>query len=64
MSDTELLRCSFCGRSQDECRHLITGSAGTAICDRCVLACVEILMDVNDTECNRDTAPVQGEDKE
>jgi len=38
----EPLRCSFCGRSQDEVRKLIAGP-GVYICDECVALCNNIL---------------------
>ncbi len=63
MSEDDLIQCSFCGCSTRERKHIISGSGGN-ICDKCVLACVEILMGMNDTECNPESAPVQGEDAE
>ncbi len=36
------LRCSFCGRTQDEVRKLIAGP-GVYICDECVALCEDIL---------------------
>nr|WP_022670314.1 ATP-dependent Clp protease ATP-binding subunit ClpX [Hippea alviniae] len=36
------LRCSFCGKTQDEVRKLIAGP-GVYICDECVALCEEIL---------------------
>ena len=38
------LKCSFCGKSQDQCRKLIAGP-GVYICDECVDLCNEILDD-------------------
>ncbi|MBQ4568344.1 MAG: ATP-dependent Clp protease ATP-binding subunit ClpX [Desulfovibrio sp.] len=38
----ELLRCSFCGRSENEVRNLIVQD-GASICDTCVKACTEII---------------------
>ena len=35
--------CSFCGRSQDQVRKLLTGPNGVNICDECVDLCSEIL---------------------
>jgi len=37
------LRCSFCGKSQDQVRKLIAGPNGAYICDECVDICVEII---------------------
>ncbi len=44
------LRCSFCGKTQDEVRKLIAGP-GVYICDECVALCEEILAE--DEEINR-----------
>jgi ATP-dependent Clp protease ATP-binding subunit ClpX len=38
----EPLRCSFCGKSQNEVKKLIAGP-GVYICDQCVKICMEIL---------------------
>ena len=37
------IRCSFCGKTQDQVRKLVKGPAHTFICDECVAACSEIL---------------------
>ena len=37
------IRCSFCGKTQDQVRKLVKGPANTFICDECVEACSEIL---------------------
>ncbi len=39
----EILRCSFCNKSQNQVRKLIAGLDGTYICDKCVSICEEIL---------------------
>lgn len=39
----EVLRCSFCNKSQNQVRKLIAGLDGTYICDKCVSICEEIL---------------------
>ena len=49
------LRCSFCGKTQDQVRRLIAGP-GVYICDECVTLCREIL------EEEEDTAPPQQEE--
>lgn len=36
------LRCSFCGKSQDEVRHLIAGP-GVYICNECVELCEQVI---------------------
>lgn len=39
----EKIRCSFCGKSQDQVRKLIAGPNGAYICDECVDICAEII---------------------
>ena len=39
----EKIRCSFCGKSQDQVRKLIAGPNGAYICDECVDICSEII---------------------
>ena len=41
--DEHVLRCSFCGKSQDEVEKLIGGPGGICICDECVELCNEII---------------------
>ena len=41
-SADEIMRCSFCNRSQFEIRRLVAGPKAT-ICDTCVRECVEIV---------------------
>ena len=36
-------RCSFCGKTQDQVRRLISGSAGVYICNECVNLCRDII---------------------
>ena len=38
------IRCSFCGRPQNLCDHLIAGN-NSYICDECVKLCTEVLQD-------------------
>ena len=37
------IRCSFCGKTQDQVRKLIAGSGNVYICDECIDLCAEIL---------------------
>ncbi len=37
------IRCSFCGKTQDQVRKLIAGSNNVFICDECIDLCAEIL---------------------
>ncbi len=39
----EKIRCSFCGKTQDQVRKLIAGPNGAYICDECVEICSEII---------------------
>ena len=40
--DNKQLRCSFCGKTQEQVRKLIAGS-GVYICDECIDICAEII---------------------
>lgn len=37
------VRCSFCGKSQDQVKKLIAGTNNVFICDECIDLCAEIL---------------------
>ena len=39
----EKIRCSFCGKSQDQVRKMIAGTGNVFICDECIELCGEIL---------------------
>ena len=39
----ELIRCSFCGKTQAQVRKLIAGPNGAYICDECIEVCNEII---------------------
>ena len=44
------MKCSFCGKTQEQVRKLVAGP-GVYICDECVKLCDEIVEEeVNDTE--------------
>ncbi|MGV9778460.1 ATP-dependent Clp protease ATP-binding subunit ClpX [Streptosporangium sp. NPDC003464] len=43
IGDGNLLRCTFCGKSQKQVRKLIAGPAGVYICDECVGLCNELI---------------------
>ncbi len=40
----KLVKCSFCGKTQDQVRRIVAGP-GVYICDECVLLCQEIVSD-------------------
>ena len=37
------VRCSFCGKTEDQVRKLIAGPEGAFICDECIEICTEII---------------------
>ncbi|MCR5345196.1 MAG: ATP-dependent Clp protease ATP-binding subunit ClpX [Lachnospiraceae bacterium] len=41
--NNDKIRCSFCGKTQDQTRKLIAGPKGAYICDDCISICVEIM---------------------
>lgn len=43
VDDSKTLRCSFCGKPQEQVRKLIAGPNGAYICDECVEICSEII---------------------
>ena len=60
-SGNSKIRCSFCGKAQDEVRKLIAGPNGIFICDECIELCSDIIEEeleeeeieeVSDTEIN------------
>lgn len=46
----EKIRCSFCGKAQEQVRKLIAGPNGAYICDECVEVCTEIIGEEFDDE--------------
>ena len=57
--DDSRLKCSFCGKTQDQVKKLIAGP-GVYICDECVDLCNEIL----DEELFDSSSQNQGQSKE
>ena len=53
----ERLRCSFCGKTQDQVRKLIAGPNGAYICDECVDVCAEIIEEEFEYENGREWNP-------
>lgn len=39
-----MIKCDYCGKTQEDVKRIITGGAGAAICGECVLMCMEILL--------------------
>lgn len=52
----ERVRCSFCGKTQEQVRKLIAGPNGAYICDECVDICADII----EEEFEDDTAEMNG----
>lgn len=52
------VRCSFCGKTQDQVRKLIAGSNNVFICDECIELCGEILAEELEEEENQVEEPV------
>ena len=46
-NDEKSIRCSFCGKHQDQVRRIIAGP-GAYICNECVQLCMGILDEDND----------------
>lgn len=44
------IRCSFCGKTQEQVRKLIAGPVGVYICDECVELCSDIIEEEYDEE--------------
>lgn len=44
------VRCSFCGKSGDQVRKMISGPSGTYICDECIELCAELIEEEFDPE--------------
>ena len=44
-SKATTLRCSFCGKSQNEVKKLIAGQSRVYICNECIDICKEIIAD-------------------
>ena len=60
----ERLRCSFCGKTQNQVRKLIAGPNGVYICDECVDVCSEIIDEEleKDEEAGREPEEAQEEE--
>lgn len=48
------VRCSFCGKTQEQVRKLIAGPGGAYICDECVDICAEIIEEELETDGSED----------
>jgi ATP-dependent Clp protease ATP-binding subunit ClpX len=50
------VRCSFCGKTQNQVGRLISGPNGAFICDHCVDVCAEIIEEEMETESSTSSA--------
>ncbi len=55
--DTDVLRCSFCGKSQHEVRKLIAGP-NVYICNECVEVCLDIIAEDRASDAQAQRAPL------
>ena len=53
---SDILRCSFCNKTQDDVRQLIAGPVAF-ICDECVEVCVEVIANSRIEERDAGSAP-------
>jgi ATP-dependent Clp protease ATP-binding subunit ClpX len=44
------VRCSFCGKTSDQVRKMISGPSGTYICDECIELCAELIEEEFDVD--------------
>ena len=42
-TNEDIVRCSFCGKTQAQVKKIIAGPNGVYICDECVDVCSEII---------------------
>ena len=54
IDDKKQLKCSFCGKNQEQVKRLIAGP-GVYICDECIELCSEIITEELDVEQEVDT---------
>ncbi|NQY80609.1 MAG: ATP-dependent Clp protease ATP-binding subunit ClpX [Candidatus Caenarcaniphilales bacterium] len=60
LKNNGLLKCSFCGKSQDQVKKLVAGP-GIYICDECITLCLEILKDEGIIEAPTSADPAKAE---
>ena len=54
-----ILRCSFCGKQQDQVERLIAGPNRVYICDQCVTLCQEIIQEEREKRQQADSPPIE-----
>ena len=58
-NDKKEVRCSFCGRTQDEVKRLIAGP-NAYICNECVAICADLIEDENDGDAAAEKFSLEG----
>lgn len=58
-NDKKEVRCSFCGRTQDEVKRLIAGP-NAYICNECVAICADLIEDENEGEAAAEKFSLEG----
>ena len=53
-TNEDIVRCSFCGKTQAQVKKIIAGPNGVYICDECVDVCSEIIEEEFDYEMHED----------
>lgn len=43
MKPSDIMHCSFCGKTRDQVKKLVQGPGGVYICDECIEACSDII---------------------
>lgn len=57
-NNEHILRCSFCGKPENQVRKMIEGTGGAYICDECIGICGDILEDEFQNEYTEDTIDI------
>ncbi len=61
-NDEHIVRCSFCGKTQDEVSRLVEGP-GVYICDRCIEFCNSLIFDIDPAKKQTGKASAKKENK-
>ncbi len=49
-NNDDKVKCSFCGKTGEQVRKMISGPSGTYICDECIELCAELIEDELDSD--------------
>ena len=58
-NNDDVLRCSFCGKTEDQVRKLVAVPQGVFICDECVDICSEIIDEAVQNEYEKDAEEIE-----